>query len=301
MRLRFSTLDVFTNTRFAGNPLAVVLGADGLDSATMQTIAREFNLSETVFVLEPRDSINTARLRIFTPLRELPFAGHPTIGAAILLATQRAPEMLTRNGIVIALEEEIGLVRCDVVRDASRAILARFTAPRLPVRGAWSPEPAPLAKALGLESEEIGFGRHAPSTFSAGVELVFVPIRSRAALNRARPDPAAFAALLGERIGAYLYTSETVEPASAVAARMFANGVGIGEDPATGAAAAAFAGVAHAFEAPEDGEHEFVIEQGYAMGRPSRIILGSRIETGALVAVTVAGHAVEVQRGDLDL
>lgn len=301
MRLRFSTLDVFTTTRFAGNPLAVVLGADGLDSATMQAIAREFNLSETVFVLEPRDSINTARLRIFTPLRELPFAGHPTIGAAILLATQRAPEMLTRNGIVIALEEEIGLVRCDVVRDASRAILARFTAPRLPVRGAWSPEPAPLAKALGLESEEIGFGRHAPSTFSAGVELVFVPIRSRAALNRARPDPAAFAALLGERIGAYLYTSETVEPASAVAARMFANGVGIGEDPATGAAAAAFAGVAHAFEAPEDGEHEFVIEQGYAMGRPSRIILGSRIEAGALVAVTVAGHAVEVQRGDLDL
>ncbi|MBU3888906.1 MULTISPECIES: PhzF family phenazine biosynthesis protein [Methylosinus] len=301
MRLRFSTLDVFTNTRFAGNPLAVVLGADGLDSATMQTIACEFNLSETVFVLEPRDSINTARLRIFTPLRELPFAGHPTIGAAILLATQRAPEMLTRNGIVIALEEEIGLVRCDVVRDASRAILARFTAPRLPVRGAWSPEPAPLAKALGLESEEIGFGRHAPSTFSAGVELVFVPIRSRAALDRARPDPAAFAALLGERIGAYLYTSETVEPASAVAARMFANGVGIGEDPATGAAAAAFAGVAHAFEAPEDGEHEFVIEQGYAMGRPSRIILGSRIEAGALVAVTVAGHAVEVQRGDLDL
>lgn len=301
MRLRFSTLDVFTNTRFAGNPLAVVLGADGLDSATMQAIAREFNLSETVFVLEPRDSINTARLRIFTPLRELPFAGHPTIGAAILLATQRAPEMLTRNGIVIALEEEIGLVRCDVVRDASHAILARFTAPRLPVRGAWSPEPAPLAKALGLESEEIGFGRHAPSTFSAGVELVFVPIRSRAALDRARPDPAAFAALLGERIGAYLYTSETVEPASAVAARMFANGVGIGEDPATGAAAAAFAGVAHAFEAPEDGEHEFVIEQGYAMGRPSRIILGSRIEAGALVAVTVAGHAVEVQRGDLDL
>lgn len=301
MRLRFSTLDVFTTTRFAGNPLAVVLGADRLDSATMQTIAREFNLSETVFVLEPHDSINTARLRIFTPLRELPFAGHPTIGAAILLATQRAPEMLTRNGIVIALEEEVGLVRCDVVRDASRAILARFTAPRLPVRGAWSPEPAPLAKALGLESEEIGFSRHAPSTFSAGVELVFVPIRSRAALDRARPDPAAFAALLGERIGAYLYTSETVEPASAVAARMFANGVGIGEDPATGAAAAAFAGVAHAFEAPEDGEHEFVIEQGYAMGRPSRIILGSRIEAGALVAVTVAGHAVEVQRGDLDL
>lgn len=107
MRLRFFTLDVFTTRRFAGNPLAVVLGADGLDLRTMQTIAREFNLSETVFALEPRDPVNTARLRIFTPLRELPFAGHPTIGAAILLALLRAHEMLARHGVVIALEEEI--------------------------------------------------------------------------------------------------------------------------------------------------------------------------------------------------
>jgi len=301
MRLRFFTLDVFTTRRFAGNPLAVVLGADGLDSATMQAVAREFALSETVFALEPRDPVNTARIRIFTPLRELPFAGHPTIGAAILLAAQRAPEMLTRNGVVIALEEEIGLVRCDVVRDASGAVLARFAAPRLPVRGARAPDAEPLARALGLSAEEIGFGRHRPSSFSAGVEFVFVPLRSRAALDRARPDPAAFPALMGEAVGAYLYTSETVEPSSAVCARMFANGVGIGEDPATGSAAAAFAGVAHTFESPEDGEHEFVIEQGYAMGRPSRIILGSRIESGRLVAVTVAGHAVQIQRGDLDL
>ncbi|MBG0810194.1 PhzF family phenazine biosynthesis protein [Methylosinus sp. H3A] len=301
MRLRFSTLDVFTTRRFAGNPLAVVLGADGLDCATMQTIAREFNLSETVFVLEPRDPVNTARLRIFTPLRELPFAGHPTIGAAILLATLRAPEMLTRNGVVIALEEEIGLIRCEVVRDASSAILARFVAPRLPVRGERTPDAASLARALGLSAEEIGFGRHLPSSFSAGVEFVFVPLSSRAALDRAGPDPATFAAVMGDAVGAYLYTSETVEPSSAVCARMFANGVGIGEDPATGSAAAAFAGVAHAFEAPEDGEHEFVIEQGYAMGRPSRIILGSRVESGRLAAVSVAGHAIEVQRGDLDL
>jgi len=301
MRLRFFTLDVFTTRRFAGNPLAVVLGADKLDGATMQTIAREFNLSETVFALEPRDPVNTARLRIFTPLRELPFAGHPTIGAAVLLALQRAPDMLARNGVVIALEEEIGLVRCEVVKDASGAVLARFAAPRLPVRGERTPDVEPLALALGLSAEDIGFGRHIPSSFSAGVELLFVPIRSRAALDRARPDFAAFPAIMGEAVGAYLYTSETAEPSSAVSARMFANGVGIGEDPATGAAAAAFAGVAHAFEAPEDGEHEFVIEQGYAMGRPSRIVLGSRIEAGRLAAVSVAGHAVEVQRGELEI
>ncbi|BBU61131.1 phenazine biosynthesis protein PhzF [Methylosinus sp. C49] len=301
MRLRFFTLDVFTTHRFAGNPLAVVLGADGLDAATMQNIAREFALSETVFVLEPRDPVNTARLRIFTPLRELPFAGHPTIGVAILLATQRAPEMLTRNGIVIALEEEVGLVRCDVVRDASRAVLARFVAPRLPIPGAPAPAAEALARALGLSATDIGFARHSPSRFSAGVEFLFVPLSSRAALDRARPDLALFPTVMGEAVGAYLYTSETVEPSSAVCARMFANGVGIGEDPATGSAAAAFAGVAHAFEAPEDGEHEFVIEQGYAMGRPSRIILGSRIEAGRLVAVTVAGHAVEMQRGELEL
>lgn len=300
MKLCFHTLDVFTNRRLAGNPLAVVLGADALDGATMQSVAREFNLSETVFVLEPRDPVNTARIRIFTPAAELPFAGHPTVGAAALLAGLRAPDVLARHGLVIALEEEIGLVRCEVASRAGAAF-ARFEAPRLPVRGGEPPCADIVAEALGLSPSDIGFRSHRPSLFSAGVEFLYVPVVSGAALDRARPDPARFAAALGSARGAYLYTTETVEESSAVHARSFPFGVGIAEDPATGAAAAAFAGVAQAFEAPEDGEHEFVIEQGYAMGRASQIILGSRIEAGRLVGVTVAGHAVGVMSGELEL
>lgn len=301
MRLRFHTLDVFTLRSFAGNPLAVVLDADRLDSATMQKIAREFNLSETVFVLEPRNAINTARIRIFTPTSELPFAGHPTIGAAVLIARTRAAEMLARNALVIALEEEIGVLRCEVVQGAAGATLARFAAPRLPHSVGEPASAGVLARAFGLEEEDIGFGRHRPSVYSAGVEFAFIPLRSREALDRARPDPALMAAALGASAGAYLYTRDTVEAESAVCARMFANGLGIGEDPATGSAAAAFAGVAHAFEAPDDGEHELIIEQGHKMGRPSRIILGLSVEAGQLAGVSVAGHAVDVMRGEFEL
>ncbi|ATQ67627.1 MULTISPECIES: PhzF family phenazine biosynthesis protein [Methylosinus] len=301
MKLRFHTLDVFTDRRFAGNPLAVVLAADALDGATMQKIAREFNLSETVFVLEPLDPVNTARLRIFTPSAELPFAGHPTIGAAALIASRRAPDMLARNGLVVALEEEIGVLRCDVSAGAEGRVFARFAAPRLPWGGGEPPQTAALAAALGLESADIGFRRHAPSRFSAGVEFLFVPVNSRAALDRAQPDLSAFGAVLGASRGAYLYTTETMAQDSAVLARSFPHGVGVAEDPATGSAAAAFAAVAHAFEAPEDGEHEFVIEQGYRVGRPSRIIVGSRIECGQLAAVSVAGASIGVLSGELEL
>lgn len=300
MRLRFHTLDVFTRAKFAGNPLAVVLDADRLDGAEMQNIAREFNLSETVFVLEPRDRVNTARLRIFTPASKLPFAGHPTIGAAVLIARTRAADILARQGLVVTLEEEVGVLRCEVV-ERGGAPLARFTTPRPPVRIG---EAAPLdllARSIGLEAGDIGFDGHTPSVYSAGVEFAFVPVGTRDALDRARPDPALFSSAMGAASGAYLYTRDTVEESSAVCARMFANGLGIGEDPATGSAAAAFAGVAHAFEAPEDGEHELIIEQGYKMGRPSRIILGLSVAAGRLVGVSVAGHAIGVSQGELEL
>lgn len=301
MSLRFHTLDVFTDLKFAGNPLAVVLGADSLNDAAMQTIAREFNLSETVFVLEPRDPANTARLRIFTPTSELPFAGHPTIGAAVLVARTRAADVLARQGLVITLEEEVGVLRCEVLEHGGGAPFARFAVPRTPVRVREAGPIGDLARSVGLAAEDIGFGVHAPSVYSAGVEYVFIPVKSRDALDRAQPDSGLFSSAMGASSGAYLYTSETVEETSAVCARMFANGLGIGEDPATGSAAAAFAGVVHEFEAPEDGEHERIIEQGYKMGRPSRITLGLSVAEGRLAGVSVAGHAVGVLQGEFDL
>ena len=141
MTRRFFTLDVFAETALAGNPLAVVLDAADLDGDRMQAIAREFNLSETVFVLEPADPANTARVRIFTPARELPFAGHPTVGAAALIAHIRAPDVLAAQDMRIVLEEGIGDVVCEVRHRKGRALAAKFDLPKLPQRLDAAPPP----------------------------------------------------------------------------------------------------------------------------------------------------------------
>lgn len=296
--LTYHLLDGFTDRRFSGNPLAVVENADALSEAQMQAIAREFNLSETVFLRAPRDPANSAALRIFTPARELPFAGHPVIGASALLAQTRAGALLARHGVAVALETRLGLLRCEALRAQSGVVYAEAVLPFLPSRREGAPAPEALAAALGLDAADIGFGAHRPTIHAAGPAFVFAPLRSRAALDRARRGPA-FADVLGAAAGVFLYTPETVDPACAVNARMFANGLGIDEDPATGSAAAAFAGVALAFEGPEDGEHEFFIEQGHAMGRPSRITLRMSVEGGALIRVAIGGQTVRIAEGRL--
>jgi trans-2,3-dihydro-3-hydroxyanthranilate isomerase len=298
--LRFHTLDVFTDRAFTGNPLAVVEDADALAEADMQRIAREFNLSETIFLQSPRDPINTARVRIFTPASELPFAGHPIVGAAVLLAQTRAAEMLTRNGLVIALETGIGAIRCEVIQGKNAlAPFAEFELARLPEKLGEGPDPQILAQALSLDVVDVGFGAHMPSQYAAGVPFAFVPLRSREALDRARRAPGPFATALNGLLGAYLYTIDANNPSGAVHARMFANGVGIDEDPATGSAAAAFAGVALEFERPADGAHEIVIEQGSKMGRPSRITLRMNVAGGRLASAHIGGCAVRISEGTM--
>jgi len=297
-RLPYHLLDVFTDRRFAGNPLAVVEDADALSDAEMQAIAREFNLSETVFLCAPRDPVHSARMRIFTPAAELPFAGHPTIGAAAFLAETRAGDLLTRHGVAVVLECALGIVPCEALRGRSGVTYAEATLPGTPGTLDSAPEPQALAEALSIAPEEIGFGAHAPTIRAAGPAFVFVPLRSRAALERARRAPA-FAAVIGRVAGAYLYTRETVDPDCAIGARMLANGLGMDEDPATGSAAAAFAAVALEFERPDDGEHELFIEQGYAMGRPSRVTLRMTVERGALARVAIGGQVVRVAEGRL--
>src|SRR5262249_3905269 len=132
MRLSYHVLDVFTDTRFGGNPLAIVLDADGLDTARMQRVAREFNLSETVFVQKPQNAAHTARVRIFTPAAELPFAGHPTVGTGALLAELKSSAASGRGDALVVLEEEIGVVRVGVRLRTGAAPFAEFDAPRLP-------------------------------------------------------------------------------------------------------------------------------------------------------------------------
>src|SRR3984957_8200863 len=299
MRRQFYTLDVFTDIALAGNPLAVVLDSEGLDDSRMQAIAREFNLAETVFVKEPRNPVNTARLRIFTPARELPFAGHPTVGTAVLLAHLRAPELLAREDLRIVVEEQVGDVVCVARHRNGQAMAAYFTLPRLPEPAGEAPSNEALAADLGLSVADIGFGAHRPTMYGAGTSNLFVPIASLDAMARARPN----LRLWGENGGpaVYLYTNKGVHKESNWHARMVARGRGVYEAPATGSAAAAFAGVVMQFERPGDGDHMFVIEQGVEMGRPSFISLGIEVENGGLRSATIGGSAVIVSNGAIDL
>jgi trans-2,3-dihydro-3-hydroxyanthranilate isomerase len=302
MPRRFHTLDVFTENRHEGNPLAVVLDSDDLTDGEMQAIAREFNLAETVFVFPPQDQLNAARIRIFTPATELPFAGHPTVGTAVLLAELRAGDMLAGPGVTIVLEEKVGPVAVDVMRKPGRACRAVFPLPVLPKLLDHVFDPPKVARAIGLDVGELGFGAHGIAAWSAGVPFVMVPVRSLEAIGRAGvADPHLWAEVFGVtgKGAAFLYTRETAKPNHHVHARMFSPAMGIAEDPATGSAVAAFAGVAATCELPEDGVHQLVIEQGFEMGRPSLIALDLDIQHGALVAAAIGGSAVRVSEGKL--
>jgi trans-2,3-dihydro-3-hydroxyanthranilate isomerase len=299
MSRRFVILDVFTDQRFAGNPLAVVLDSQGLDTDGMQAIAKEFNLSETVFVAPPTDPHQRADIRIFTPGRELPFAGHPTVGTAVLLA------LLDRDGepgaVAFGLKEKVGTVPCVVEVESSVKGLARFRLPRLPTTWGDGKETSDCAWALGLDPTEIGFDRHVPSRHSAGVAYDLVPVASLDALARSRPHGEAFDKTFSDsdHPAAYVYARVPGATGHRFRARMFGPGLGVVEDPATGSAAAAFAGALMQCEPLGDGEHDIVIEQGVEMGRPSEIALQMVIEKGALVSAEIGGRAIMVSRGEL--
>lgn len=297
----FDVLDVFTDQPLTGNPLAVVHDAGDLDAAAMQAIAREFNLSETVFVTAPANPAHSARIRIFTPDRELPFAGHPSVGTAILLAERMYGTDAEHEAITV-LEEEIGPVRVGVVIRPGEASYAEFDLPKMPEELAPPREREAVARALGLVGSDIGFDNHRPTNFSAGVPFGFVPVRDAAALSRAEPFPALWkGAGFGDAAhsGVFVYARGPGGPAHAFAARMFAPDLGIMEDPATGAAAAAFAGVVARFESLATGLHVLPIEQGADMGRRSLMALEVELASGRLKSARIGGRAVKVASGRL--
>lgn len=296
MKFPFTTLDVFTTARFAGNPLAVVFDADGVDVSTMQAIAREFGHPETVFVLRPKTPGGTAQVRIFTPAAELPFAGHPTVGTALALALQRD------GGNEIVLEEKIGLLKCRVSPNGADRGRATFILPMLPSRAAAAASREAIAAALGLATDEIGFDRHQPSKWSVGNTFTFVPLRNIDAVRRCRIVDAQWGAAFesGGRSQAFVFSSETEDKSNSFHARMFAPQLGVREDAATGSAAAAFAGFCADSLALGDGEHRFAIEQGYEMGRRSLIELSVIMRGGALVSASVGGPAIIVTKGTIE-
>ena len=292
--LRFAVVDVFTERRFAGNPLAVVLGADALDTAQMQTVAREFGFSETSFVLRPDDPAHDARVRIFTPTTEVPFAGHPNIGTAFVVAraAQPAPARLL-------FEETAGLVAIDVLAEGGPVTGARLTAPeRLSTGPAYAV--GDVAAALHLDAADITTVLHPPIAASVGLPFVVVEIASRAALRRARPDAAAFARLLpgGGLDAIYLYTRDLAPEDGAVdwTARMFAPGDGVAEDPATGSATAALAALLASIDAGFK-ERPLRVAQGIDMGRPS--LLEPIVEQDG--TVRLAGRCVAVMDGMIEV
>ncbi len=300
MRLPFFTVDVFTTRRFAGNPLAIVEDADRLTAAQMQTIAREFNLSETIFIQSPENPANTAKVRIFFPTAEIPFAGHPTIGCAIHLALKANPGDGDFD-TTITLEEIGGLVPVRTVRKAG-AVVAQLTAPILPVAGAGEvPDARTAAAALGLSDPAIGFGSHRP--WQGGPTFVFLPLANAEALAAARPSEPAWSKMLAaaRTNSVYCYIAGGHDPATAFRARMFAPADGIAEDPATGSASSFLAAQLLASGELKEGLNAFRLEQGYEMGRPSDLFLEAEISGGRLTAARIAGSSVAVSEGWLEV
>jgi trans-2,3-dihydro-3-hydroxyanthranilate isomerase len=298
MRRRFVTLDVFTDKRFAGNPLAVVLEPDGLDTGAMQRIAREFNLSETVFVQPPESKAHRAKLRIFTPGRELPFAGHPTVGTAVLLARLDGGDSERE----FMLEEKIGLVPCRVKPSGPDSGHATFDIPRLPVKEADTPDTAAMAAAFDLSAADCALEGFAAERWSAGNPFTMFPVRGLDAIGRCRVDLARFDEAFGggAHAAAFVFCRETSERGNAFHARMFAPVMGVHEDPATGSAAAAFSGYLAAHGGYKDGEHMVRIEQGYEMGRASLMQLTLRISGGKLTGASIGGGAIVVTEGTIE-
>lgn len=292
VRRRFLILDVFTARAFGGNQLAVLPDASGLSGEAMQVIAREFNFSETSFVLPSTDA--DAHVRIFTPAYEMPFAGHPTIGTALALAWERA---VPQAGNILLLEAA-GPVRVELSAEDGRAASAELTAPQLP-RVLPGVDLAHCAQALGLEVGDLGSGWPDAPVVTTGAPFLIVPIATRAALGRARlRDPSLLDGLIAT--GVYLVTPDAAEPGIDWQVRMFAPGAGVGEDPATGSAAAAFAGLlAHTTPEPE-GHWRWRIAQGIEMGRPSLIEASAEKHNGVVTAVRVAGRAVLVAEGEIE-
>jgi len=300
MKLRFVTVDVFTNRRFGGNPLAVVLNPKDLETAQMQQIASEFNLSETTFVLPPRDLKHTAEVRIFTPRAEIPFAGHPNIGTAFVLA--RLGEIYGRAvGDTLSFEEQAGLVTVEIQREGDAATGARLTAPQDFTRGPELPAHV-VAACCSLNSEDINSEHHAPCIASAGLPFVFAELTSRTRLAAATPQTHVMADHVPMNLagGIYLYT-RAEESEIDYQARMFAPLHGITEDPATGSANVAAIGLLAALHPESDIRLTKTISQGVDMGRPSLLVTEAEKRDRRVIATHISGSCVSMTEGTLNL
>ncbi|MGB6661596.1 MAG: PhzF family phenazine biosynthesis protein [Xanthobacteraceae bacterium] len=296
MQIDFVSVDVFTTTKFGGNPLAVVVDARGLASAQMQAIAAEFNLAETTFVLPPQDPANTAQVRIFTPRVEMPFAGHPNVGTAFVLAAEgkaaKAP---------MVFEEKAGLVRLDLIEEGGAVVGAKLKPPQPLQRGA-AIAPDLVADACSLDAADIETAGHAPCVASCGTPFVFAALKTRAALAKAQPRRDVFASHVKADVatGILLYVNERGDGTD-VQARMFAPLFGVPEDPATGSANVVLVGLLASLRPERDLMLTLRIAQGVDMGRPSLLEAAAEKRNGEITALSIGGRCVPMMRGTLEL
>ena len=302
MPYRYVTADVFTNEIFGGNPLAVFPDGSGLSTAQMQAVAQEFNLSETVFVFPPESPEHTRKLRIFTPGAEIPFAGHPTVGTAFVLASIGDIEV-AENETHIVFEEGVGPIPVTIYAKGDRPLSATLSAAKMPEVGPNPPSRQTLARMISLDVGDIADDPFEPQAVSCGTPFLFVRLAGRDALRRATLDTMTWKEHLAEHWApnVFVFCDEPEREGSDLRARMFAPGFGIPEDPATGSAATALGGYLAARDATESGTLRWTVEQGFEMGRPSILEIEADKEAGEVVAIRVSGASVLVGRGEMEI
>lgn len=298
MRYRFYTSDVFTDRVFGGNPLAVFPKAQGLSPDQMRQIAREFNLSETVFVFPAEQPEHTLRLRIFTPGAELQFAGHPTIGAAFVLAV--TGEISLEGEVTrVVFEEGVGAVPVSIRVVDGQPAFVQLTAPQLPEFGTSPPPSETIAATLSLDVSDLLRGESGPQAVSCGLPFLFVPLRNRDAVSRVQLNRGLWERYLSSYWAphVYVFAYGSKLGGSRIHARMFAPAIGIEEDPATGAAATALAGYLGARNETREGTLQWRIGQGLEIGRPSILYVEAEKARGEIVSIRVGGTSVLVSEG----
>jgi len=298
MSYRFHTCDVFTDQRFGGNQLAVLPNAEGLSDRQMQQIAREFNYSETTFVF-PGEPPYARRVRIFTPTKELPFAGHPNVGTAFVLATMGELGDIDA-GAQVTFDEKAGPVVVSIKRREGQDIYCELTAPGRLSLGPTVPISA-VAAAVSLSPDDIVSTIHPPRVVSVGLPFIVVQLKDRAALGRARPSMPGLDALLAQgvipEVLLYIDSGDEFD----LRARMFAPMDGVPEDPATGSANCALAGLLTHHHPARDGRYRWRIAQGVEMGRPSLLEASTEKRDGEVVAARIGGTCVLVSEGCIEV
>ncbi len=301
MRLNFVTVDVFTTTQFAGNPLGVVLNAEGLSGEQMQTIAAEFNLAETTFVLPPKDPAHTAQVRIFTPRREMPFAGHPNVGTAFVLAREGKSYGRAVSSDRVVFEEKAGLVPISLLRDGASVSGARLASPQLLSVGGEIPSEL-IASACSLSPDDIEIRNHRPCIASCGAPFILAELRTREALAKASGRADVFVREVSKQAATSILIYTQVDESDInIRARMFAPHHGIPEDPATGSANVALIGLLAKLRPEQDLQLAKTIAQGVEMGRPSVLQAEAEKKNGTVTATFIGGRCAPVMQGSIEL